>query len=351
VLNRQCLALRLVDDGLELLDQSRLPHDEHWFAVPDVDTLIEAIHALRTRGAPMIAISAALLIAVRVENGDDQATIAADIERLREARPTAVNLMHAMDSLRAAFAAGDWQAAVIDAAQALFDSDGALCEAMAEAGAALIAPGERVLTHCNTGGLATAGIGTALGVLRRAHEQGKRISVWVDETRPLLQGARLTAWELGALGVPYRLITDSMAASLMAAGEVDRIVVGADRIAANGDFANKIGTYSLAVLAHFHDVPFHVVAPHTTIDTACENGTQIPIEQRAAAEVRGVSGAAGELCWAPAEAPVANPAFDVTPAKLVTSWILDTGVFEADDVAAGALGAGGRAFPAATARG
>jgi len=351
VLNRQCLALRLVDDRLELLDQSRLPHDEHWFAVPDVDTLIEAIHALRTRGAPMIAISAALLIAVRVENGDDQATIAADIERLREARPTAVNLMHAMDSLRAALGAGDWQAAVIDAAEALFDSDRALCEAMADAGAALIAPGERVLTHCNTGGLATAGIGTALGVLRRAHEQGKGVSVWVDETRPLLQGARLTAWELGALGVPYRLITDSMAASLMAAGEVDRIVVGADRIAANGDFANKIGTYSLAVLAHFHDVPFHVVAPHTTIDTACENGTQIPIEQRAAAEVRGVSGAAGELCWAPADAPVTNPAFDVTPAALVTSWVVDTGVFDAGDVAAGALGVGGRAFPRSSRRG
>jgi len=345
MLNRKCLALRLHDDRLELLDQSRLPHEERWFTVADVDTLVEAIHGLRTRGAPMIAISAALLIAVRVENGDDRDTIAADIERLREARPTAVNLMHAMDTLRTALAADDWRAAVISAAEALFDSDRALCDAMAEAGAALVAPGERLLTHCNTGGLATAGIGTALGVLRRAHEQGKNISVWVDETRPLLQGGRLTAWELGALGVPYRLITDSMAASLMAAGEVDRIVVGADRIAANGDFANKIGTYSLAVLAHFHNVPFHVVAPHTTIDAACENGAQIPIEQRAAAEVRGVAGAAGELCWAPADAPVANPAFDVTPAKLITSWIFDTGVFNVGDIAAGALDVGGRAFP------
>lgn len=348
MLNRQCLALRLIDDRLELLDQSRLPHDERWFAVPDVDTLVEAIHGLRTRGAPMIAISAALLMAVRVKNGDDRDTIAADIERLRDARPTAVNLMHAMDMLRAALAADDWRAAVIDAAQALFDGDRALCDAMADAGAALIAPGERVLTHCNTGGLATAGIGTALGVLRRAHEQGKNISVWVDETRPLLQGGRLTAWELSALGVPYRLITDSMAASLMAAGEVDRIVVGADRIAANGDFANKIGTYSLAVLAYFHNVPFHVVAPHTTIDAACENGAQIPIEQRAASEVRGVSGAAGELCWAPVDAPVANPAFDVTPAGLVTSWILDTGVFDAVEVADGALHVSGQAFPAAS---
>ena len=269
--------------------------------------------------------------------GDDKNTIESVIDTLRAARPTAVNLMHAMDAQRGALDAPDWRSAVIETAEGLFDHDRALCGAMAEHGAALIQPGERLLTHCNTGGLATAGIGTALGVIRRAHEQGKDISVWVDETRPLLQGARLTAWELAELGIDYRLIADSMAASFMAAGAVDRVIVGADRIAANGDFANKIGTYGLAVLAHHHRIPFCVVAPHTTIDARCPSGDAIPIEQRAAAEVRGVAGAAGELCWAPADAPVANPAFDITPAALITSWIIDTGVYDAAAVATGAL--------------
>ncbi|MES1929271.1 methylthioribose-1-phosphate isomerase [Salinisphaera dokdonensis CL-ES53] len=336
--DRECLALRLQSDRLQLLDQSRLPQVQDWFAVDDVDTLIEAIHALRTRGAPMIAIAAALLVAVRVQHGDEHAAIADAIERLRTARPTAVNLMHAMDALRAALDGDDWRVAVVATAEALFDDDRALCNAMAEHGAALVAPGERILTHCNTGGLATAGIGTALGVIRRAHEQDKGISVWVDETRPLLQGGRLTAWELGELGIDYRLIADSMAASFMAAGQVDRVIVGADRIAANGDFANKIGTYGLAVLARHHGIPFAVVAPHTTVDPACSSGDAIPIEQRDAAEVRGVTGAAGELCWAPANARVANPAFDVTPAALIDHWVLDTGVYEHAAVAEGVFG-------------
>lgn len=341
--DRDCLALRVRSGRLMLLDQSRLPHVQDWFAVDDVATLVEAIHALRTRGAPMIAIAAALLVAVRVEAGDDRETVGRAIARLREARPTAVNLMHAMDALALALAADDWRAAVVTSAEALFDDDRALCDAMAERGAALIGPGERILTHCNTGGLATAGIGTALGVIRRAHERDPGISVWVDETRPLLQGGRLTAWELGELGIDYRLITDSMAASFMAAGEVDRVLVGADRIAANGDFANKIGTYGLAVLAHHHDIPFAVVAPHTTVDSGCASGAQIPIEQRNAAEVRGVTGAAGELAWAPADAAVANPAFDVTPAALIDHWILDTGVFDRLEVEAGVFQFGGAA--------
>ena len=180
-------------------------------------------------------------------------------------------------------------------------------------------------------------------MIRRAHERDPRISVWVDETRPLLQGGRLTAWELGELGIDYRLITDSMAASFMAAGEVDRVLVGADRIAANGDFANKIGTYGLAVLADYHDIPFAVVAPHTTVDSGCATGARIPIEQRNAAEVRGVTGAAGELAWAPVNATVANPAFDVTPAALIDHWILDTGVFDRVEVEAGVFQFGGAA--------
>ncbi|PYA73516.1 S-methyl-5-thioribose-1-phosphate isomerase, partial [Serratia marcescens] len=190
-------------------------------------------------------------------------------------------------------------------------------------------------THCNPGGLATAGVGTAIGVLLRAHRQGKVQQVWVDETRPLLQGGRLTAWELGELGIPYRLICDAMAASLMAQGQVDAVWVGADRIAANGDVANKIGTYSLAVLAHYHGIPFYVAAPHTTHDPHCPDGAAIPIEQRAAAEVTGVSGSFGACQWAPNEAPVYNPAFDVTPAKLISGWVFDSGVITPQQVEAG----------------
>lgn len=335
--DRQGLGLRVESGRLWLIDQSALPQAERWQAIETVEAMVEAIRALRVRGAPMIAIAAALLVAVRVEAGDDRAALAAAIDTLEASRPTAVNLSHAMQALRQALAAPDWRAAVVAAAEALADRDVALCNAIGDHGAALIGPGERILTHCNTGALATAGIGTAAGVLRRAHEQGKNISVWVDETRPLLQGGRLTAWEFAALGLPYTLITDNMAAAFMARGAVDRVIVGADRIAANGDVANKIGTYGLAVAAHYHRIPFAVAAPYTTVDLACASGAAIEIEQRAAEEVRGVAGAAGDLCWAPSDAPVANPAFDVTPAALITHWILDAGVFDRDAIAAGAL--------------
>ncbi|HET7313596.1 S-methyl-5-thioribose-1-phosphate isomerase [Salinisphaera sp.] len=334
---RRGLGLVVAAGRLELLDQSRLPHTRQWRAIDTVAAMVEAIRALRVRGAPMIAVAAALLVAVRAEAGDDRDTLIEAIETLRSARPTAVNLSHAMNDLRRAMTGADWRVAVVAAADALADRDAALCEAIGNHGAALIAPGERILTHCNTGALATAGIGTAAGVIRRAHEQGKNVAVWVDETRPLLQGARLTAWEFGMLGVPYTLITDSMAAALMARGQVGRVIVGADRIAANGDVANKIGTYGLAVAAHHHGIPFAVAAPGTTLDPACASGADIEIEQRDAAEVRGVTGAAGDWCWAPADAPAANPAFDVTPAALVTHWILDKGVFDRDAVADGCL--------------
>ena len=346
--DRRGLGLAVTGGRLELLDQSQLPHVEQWRPVDSVAAMVEAIQALRVRGAPLIAIAAALMVAVRAEAGDDRDTLIEAIETLRSARPTAVNLSNAMTELRQAMSGSDWRGALIAAADALADGDVALCNAIGDHGAALIAPGERILTHCNTGGLATVGIGTALGVLRRAHEQGKGIAVWVDETRPLLQGGRLTAWELGALGVPYTLITDNMAAALMARGQVDRVIVGADRIAANGDIANKIGTYGVAVAAHHHGIPFAVAAPYTTLDPACASGEHIEIEQRAAAEVRGVAGPAGDLCWAPVDAPVANPAFDVTPAALITHWILDTGVFDRERVAAGALAADGPALAAST---
>ena len=221
----------------------------------------------------------------------------------------------------------------VSEAQAIFAEDVRLCEGMATHGAALIQDGEHLLTHCNTGGLATAGIGTALGVIRRAHEQGKRLHVYADETRPLLQGGRLTAWELQRLGIPATLITDSMAALLLRDGKVQRVLVGSDRVAANGDFANKVGTYGLAVQAHFHGVPFHPVAPFSTVDLACPNGAAIPIELRNAAEVRGF----GPLRWAPETMPAWNPSFDVTPVDLVTSLVLDRGVYTAAQLKAGAL--------------
>ena len=334
--DRSTLALRVVDGRLSLLDQSRLPHEEHWLACDTVQAMIGHIRALRVRGAPMIAVAASLFAASRAQSGDDRDTIAEYIAVLREARPTAVNLAHAMARLQACLAAPDWRPRLVAEADAIVDQDRALCEAIAEHGASLIAPGEQILTHCNTGALATAGIGTAMGVLRRAHEQHKRISVWVSETRPLLQGGRLTAWECAKLGMDYRLITDSMAAGLMAAGRVDRIIVGADRIAANGDVANKIGTYALAVLAAHHRLPFYVAAPQTTVDAHCARGADIVIEQRSADEVRG---AMNGNPWAPAAAPVFNPAFDVTPAALISGWILDTGVATPAQAAAGCFAA------------
>ncbi len=243
--------------------------------------------------------------------------------------------MNNLDRMKQALTQPDFVAALGAEALRLVQEDRELCERIARAGSELVKPGSRLLTHCNTGGLATAGVGTALGVIARAHEAGKVANVWVDETRPLLQGGRLTAWELGELGVPYQLITDSMAASLMAQGQVDAVWVGADRIAANGDVANKIGTYSLAVLAKFHNVPFYVAAPQTTLDPACPNGAAIPIEQRSAAEVTGVAGSFGAVQWAPEDARVYNPAFDVTPAALISGWVLDSGVVTPEDVANG----------------
>ena len=316
----QTTSLRVSENQLFILDQQALPQEKRWLAADNVALLVEHIHALRVRGAPLIGLSASLLL-----------------ETLRAARPTAVNLMNNLDRMKLALAEERYPQALEAEALRLIAEDKQLCASIAEAGSALVTPGSRLLTHCNTGGLATAGVGTALGVIALAHQQGNVANVWVDETRPLLQGGRLTAWELGELGVPYRLITDSMAASLMAQGQVDAVWVGADRIAANGDVANKIGTYSLAVLAKYHQIPFYVAAPQTTLDRHCPNGAAIPIEQRAAAEVTGVAGSFGAVQWAPKEAAVYNPAFDVTPASLISGWVLDSGVVTPEQVAAGAF--------------
>ncbi|MGC8343533.1 S-methyl-5-thioribose-1-phosphate isomerase [Pantoea ananatis] len=331
----QTTSLQVRNNQLWILDQQALPQQKNWLPAHSVAQLVEHIHALRVRGAPLIGLSASLLLALLAEQGETREQLAQSLEILRAARPTAVNLMNNLDRMKQALEQPDRVTSLAEEALRLVQEDKQLCDRIAEAGNSLVKPGSQLLTHCNTGGLATAGVGTALGVIARAHQEGKVRNVWVDETRPLLQGGRLTAWELGELGVPYQLITDSMAASLMAAGNVDAIWVGADRIAANGDVANKIGTYSLAVLANYHGIPFYVAAPHTTLDRLCPTGAAIPIEQRAASEVTGVSGSFGSVQWAPEEAQVYNPAFDVTPAALISGWVLDTGVIAPAQVAAG----------------
>lgn len=323
-INTTSLCVR--DDRLWILDQQALPQLQDWRATDTVASLIDHIRALRVRGAPLIGLSASLLLALLAEQGMNRPALLQSLALLREARPTAVNLMNNLDSMRQALEKDDYPAALVAQALRLVDEDRSLCQAIAGHGVTLVGPGSRLLTHCNTGGLATAGIGTALGVIRVAASLGKVRRVWVGETRPLLQGGRLTAWELGELSIPYTLLCDAMVGSLMARGDVDAVWVGADRIAANGDVANKIGTYGLAVLARFHGIPFYVAAPHTTIDAACTDGAAIPIEQRAAREVTGVSGSFGACQWAPQDAEVYNPAFDVTPAGLISAWVLDTGI-------------------------
>ncbi|MDX3772651.1 S-methyl-5-thioribose-1-phosphate isomerase [Chromatiaceae bacterium AAb-1] len=335
--NLSGLSIKTQQGQLFILDQTLLPHQQVWLLCKTVAEMVAMIKQLQLRGAPAIGIGASLLLAYRAEQGDSREQLLQDAEILRAARPTAVNLMNNLDAMITALQQADYDIAAVACAELLFEQDVLLCQRMAEAGAALIQPREQILTHCNTGGLATAGSGTAFGVIALAHQQGKQISVWVDETRPLLQGGRLTAWECRQRGIPHQLICDNMAAMLMSKGMVDRILVGADRIAVNGDFANKVGTYSLAVLAHYHKIPFYVVAPHTTVDPECADGSLIPIEQRHADEVRGASGAFGKTIWAPQDSPVFNPAFDVTPAELVTGWILDTGVYSLAQIRAGML--------------
>ncbi len=314
--------------GVRFLDQTRLPREEVYKEVDSIDGMIEAIKLLRVRGAPLIGISAAMGLAAAAtrqaaHGGLTAAWFEDAAKRMAAARPTAVNLMWAVNRMRqvaeAAFAMKRTPQAIAEAlrveAQRIWDEDAEMCRAMGEAGAALIEPGATVMTHCNAGALATGGIGTAVAALYAAHQQGKNIRVVSTETRPLRQGARLTAWELSKAGVPVTSIVDSAAASMMAKGEIDVVVTGADRIAANGDVANKIGTYALAVLANAHGVPFYVAAPRSTFDLSLESGADIPIEERAAGEVDAAPGAR-----------VFNPAFDVTPADLIAAIVTDRGV-------------------------
>ncbi len=319
------------DGKLWLLDQTLLPHREHWVSCSSVAEVAEAIRSMRVRGAPAIGLAAAagMAIAARqaLERGDDtRGELEAAAVTLRATRPTAVNLHWAVEqSLRAV--RGLSQAREITGkleglVSGLIHQQGAQDRAMGEYGAGLWSHPARVLTHCNTGALATGGYGTALGVIRTAHARGNVTLVYADESRPRLQGARLTAWELSRYGIPYRILPDSAASALMARGLVDLVIVGADRIAANGDVANKIGTYQVAIAASYHDVPFYVAAPCSTIDPGTPSGAGIPIEERDQEEVLQV----GNERVAPGAAECVNLAFDVTPARLITAIVTDRGV-------------------------
>jgi len=297
--------LRLEDDRVVFLDQRKLPVEEVDVECRTAGEVAEAIRTMVVRGAPAIGVAAAYGLALASSRGEDLA--AADAV-LRASRPTAVNLAWALDEM--AVDPSPEHARAIHAAEV------ERCRQMAAHAADLLSPGTRALTHCNAGGLATGGYGSAVGALLTAFERGLLAHVWVDETRPLLQGARLTAWELETAAIPHAVIADSAAGSLMAAGEVDCVITGADRIAANGDAANKIGTYSLAVLARYHDLPLYVVAPSTTLDLGTPDGASIPIEERDPTEVT-------------ARFAARNPAFDVTPASLIAAIVTERGVHRA----------------------
>ncbi len=333
--------LRWRDNALELIDQRALPLAFAYVRCTSAAETADAIRDMVVRGAPAIGCAAAYGVAVeavRLQHlaPDDFLAQMRDAAGLLAAsRPTAVNLSWAVARMRRCLDPAPASAptaiatALLIEAHAIRDEDIAANRALGALGAALIKDGARVLTHCNAGALATAGHGTALGVIRSAVESGKRVSVFVDETRPFLQGARLTAWELLEDGIPATLIADVAAGHLMSRGEVDAVIVGTDRVAANGDVANKIGTYPLAVLAQRHGIPFYVACPLSTLDCAVASGAGIPIEERPAAEVTGFR----DVRWAPERITVRNPAFDVTPAALVTAIITERGVIERPDAA------------------
>ena len=288
-----------------MLDQRRLPDEEVELRCASAAEVADAIRTLAVRGAPAIGIAAGYGLALAAERGED---LDAAYDVLVSSRPTGVNLRWALDELR--------HDPTAERARALHDEEVERCRRMAQHAVALVPPGARLLTHCNTGGLATGGYGSALGAIRAARDAGLVEHVWVGETRPLLQGARLTAWELEQLGIPFSVVVDGAAAALMASAEVDAVLTGADRIAANGDVANKVGTYGLAVAASHHDIPFHVVAPTSTLDPDAATGADIPIEERDPREIS-------------ARFRARNPAFDVTPATLVAAIVTEVGVHRA----------------------
>ena len=327
------------DDAVVMIDQRKLPASEVYVTCKTANDVAKAIKTMVIRGAPAIGVAAAMGIAVGMlrsrATGTKQFTteFQKTCDLMAGTRPTAVNLFWAIERMKRAFAAAAQDGQSVDEikrrlvteARAIHDEDVQSCKTMGAHGAGLVPESARILTHCNAGALATAGYGTALGVIRAAAEQGKTIAVLADETRPFLQGARLTAWELVRDGINTTVITDNMAGAMMRLGQVDLVVVGADRIAANGDVANKIGTYSVAVLAHEHGIPFYVAAPLSTVDLHTPDGSRIPIEERNDREVTHV----GATRLTPDGAHIRNPAFDVTPAKYVTAIITERGIARA----------------------
>ena len=307
--------IRWENGKLLLLDQRQLPGRVVFEEQRSVGSVVRAIRQLRVRGAPAIGVVAAYGMAIAWRNGDDVEQAAAE---LRRARPTAVNLAWAVERMLAALSQGT---DLIDEARAIHEEDRAMCEAIGRHGTPLIKPGSRLLTHCNAGALAVSHLGTATAPMYLAHEAGVRFHVYVDETRPVLQGSRLTSWELSQAGIDHTLICDSAAAHLMADGGIDLIIVGADRVTANGDTVNKIGTRALAIVANYQGVPFYVACPSSTLDPATATGADVHIEERPAAEVTGgIPAVAG--------VKVRNPAFDMTPAELVTAYVTEFGVLE-----------------------
>jgi methylthioribose-1-phosphate isomerase len=334
---------RLHEDGtFSLLDQRLLPGEETYLHCESWQQVAEAIETMVVRGAPAIGVTAALGVALaatnqakEVSNVDEMRPQLDEVlERLSRTRPTAVNLFWAIERMRktleslATTSPAELATRLTEEAHQIQQEDLETCARMGELGDTLVPEGARILTHCNTGALATAGIGTALGVIRTAAGNDKRIHVWADETRPWLQGARLTTWECMKEEIPVSLIPDSAAADFMRRGEVDLVLVGADRIAANGDTANKIGTYSVAVAAHHHGIPFYVVAPTTTVDLSLPDGSKIPIEERSPEEVTSIAGTS----IAPEGVEARNPAFDVTPSRLISAIVTEAGIARPDYV-------------------
>jgi methylthioribose-1-phosphate isomerase len=327
------------DRRVRLLDQTLLPAEERYLDLGTVAQVAESIRSLRVRGAPLLGIAGAMGVSLAGKRGSGEAP-AQVLERVRDAcetlratRPTAVNLGWALDRMwrraqEVVREGGDLQASLVTEADTIWKEDEAMCARIGEHGLGLLNPESVVFTHCNAGVLATGGIGTALAPVYRAHATGRRIRVVASETRPLLQGARLTAWELGQSGIPCTLITDGMAASRLFQGDIHCVIVGADRVASNGDVANKIGTYGLALAARAHQVPFYVAAPRTTFDFTIADGSWIPIEERKDQEVRSFQGNRS----APDSAEVWNPAFDVTPSALITAFITDAGVLQPSEI-------------------
>lgn len=311
-------------EALVLIDQTRLPLAVEEIRCTDVAAVVDAIKRLAVRGAPAIGVAGAYGVALGALRGGREAVPAA-LKDLAASRPTAVNLFWALDRMRSVHEAGGDAAALVAEAVRIHADDAARCRRIGEHGEALMPETGNIITHCNAGALATAGMGTALAPIYLASERGKRLHIFVDETRPLLQGARITAWELAQAGVPATLITDNMAGAVMKRKGVRAVIVGADRIAANGDVANKIGTYPLAIVARHHGVPFYVAAPLSTIDPGTPHGDAIPIEERSEVEVTEGMGRR----TAPHGMAVFNPAFDVTPHELVTALVTDRGIFPA----------------------